>query len=76
MIPAAAYYRMSSDRQEASIPAQRTEVQAYAAKHDYKIIREYKDEAISGDATEKRVAFQSMLLGNDCGSICFTAHGR
>jgi DNA invertase Pin-like site-specific DNA recombinase len=52
---------MSSDRQETSIPAQRTEVQAYAAKHDYKIIREYKDEAISGDATEKRVAFQNML---------------
>src|SRR5438094_471242 len=32
-IPAVAYYRMSSDKQETSIPDQRVEVQAYAAKH-------------------------------------------
>jgi site-specific DNA recombinase len=56
-----AYYRMSTDRQEASIPAQRTEVQAYAAKHGHKIIREYLDEGISGDATEKRSGFQKMI---------------
>ncbi len=61
MIPAVAYYRMSSDKQEASIPAQRTEVQAYAAKHGFQIIREYQDEAISGDDTEKRLVFQQML---------------
>jgi DNA invertase Pin-like site-specific DNA recombinase len=52
---------MSTEKQEASIPAQRTEVEAYAAKHGYQIIREYKDEGISGDATEKRIAFQKML---------------
>jgi DNA invertase Pin-like site-specific DNA recombinase len=59
-IPAVAYYRMSTDKQEASIPAQRTEVEAYAAKHGYHIIREYLDEGISGDATEKRSGFQQM----------------
>jgi site-specific DNA recombinase len=58
---AVAYYRMSTEKQEASIPAQRTEVEAYAAKHGYQIVREYKDEGISGDATEKRVEFQKML---------------
>ena len=58
---AVAYYRMSTEKQEASIPAQRTEVEAYATKHGYQIIREYKDEGISGDATEKRVEFQKML---------------
>src|SRR5947209_4391932 len=56
-----AYYRMSDDKQEASIPAQRAEVQAYAAKHGYRIIREYVDKGISGDATEQRLEFQQML---------------
>jgi DNA protecting protein DprA len=58
---AVAYYRMSNDRQEHSIADQRAEVVAYAAKHGYRIIREYIDEAISGDDTEKRVEFQRML---------------
>ena len=29
-------------------------------KHGYKILREYLDEAISGDATEKRTGFLAM----------------
>ena len=58
---AVSYYRVSTEKQEASIPAQRGEVEAYATKHGYTIIREYKDEGISGDATEKRVEFQKML---------------
>jgi DNA invertase Pin-like site-specific DNA recombinase len=61
LIRAVAYYRMSDKSQEASIPAQREAVQAYAAKHGHKIVREYKDEGISGDATEKRLGFQKML---------------
>ena len=56
----AAYYRMSSDRQEASIPAQRKAVTQYAKDHGYRIVKEYVDEGISGDATEKRLAFQRM----------------
>jgi DNA invertase Pin-like site-specific DNA recombinase len=60
-VRAVAYYRMSSDKQEASIPAQRDAVQAYAAKNAFRIVREYRDEGISGDATEKRLGFQQML---------------
>jgi DNA invertase Pin-like site-specific DNA recombinase len=59
--PAVTYYRMSDDKQEASIPQQRAEVLRYAARHGYVIVREYIDEGISGDATEKRVQFQKML---------------
>lgn len=59
--PAVAYYRMSTDRQEASIPDQRKAVTEYAAKNGYTILREYIDEGISGDATEKRVQFQKMI---------------
>ena len=42
LVPAVAYYRMSSDKQEASIPEQREAVQAYAKAHGYRIVREYK----------------------------------
>lgn len=55
------YLRVSTDKQETSIDQQRTELHAYAAKHGYTIVREYLDEGISGDATEKRRAFQRML---------------
>jgi DNA invertase Pin-like site-specific DNA recombinase len=60
MIRAVAYYRMSNEKQEMSIPAQRPAVEAYARKHGYLIVREYMDEGISGDETEKRLAFQRM----------------
>ena len=60
LIPAVAYYRMSSDKQEASIPEQREAVEAYAKAHDYRIVREYLDEGISGDKTSKRVDFQRL----------------
>jgi DNA invertase Pin-like site-specific DNA recombinase len=67
-VRAVAYYRMSTDRQEASIPRQRESVQAYAARHGYTILREYLDEGISGDATEKRTGFLRMredAIGGD-----------
>ena len=59
--PAVAYYRMSSDKQETSIPAQRTAVERYADENGYHIVREYVDSGISGDATEKRLQFQRMI---------------
>ena len=59
-ILAVAYYRMSSDKQEASIGDQRTAVERYAIEHGYHIVREYIDEGISGDATERRTQFQAM----------------
>lgn len=60
LIPAAAYYRMSSDKQETSIRDQRIAVEEYAREHGFQIVREYVDEGISGDATEKRKGFQEM----------------
>jgi len=60
-VPAVAYYRMSSDKQETSIADQRTAVGEYAQKKGYQIVREYVDEGISGDKTEKRKAFLQML---------------
>ncbi|MGC1273439.1 MAG: recombinase family protein [Planctomycetaceae bacterium] len=62
LIPAVAYYRMSSERQEASIPQQMQAVERYAAENGYRIIRDYRDEGISGDATERRFGFQKMVL--------------
>ncbi len=54
------YLRMSDERQEHSIPAQREELLRYAEKHNYRVLREYLDEAISGDDTGRRVGFLRM----------------
>jgi DNA invertase Pin-like site-specific DNA recombinase len=60
-IPAVAYYRMSSDRQEASIGDQRTAVEQYAKDKGYKILWEYTDEGISGSKSAERAAFQQLI---------------
>jgi site-specific DNA recombinase len=60
LIPAVPYYRMSDDRQEASIPAQRKAVEKYAAEHGYKIIREYQDDGIAG-WKDTREGFQRLI---------------
>ena len=61
LTPAVSYIRMSSDLQEASPDQQRAEVAKLAEKHGYRIIREYFDQGISGDATDKRKAFLRMI---------------
>lgn len=63
-----AYYRMSSDRQDKSIAEQREAVERYAREHDYRIIREYIDEGISGDETRRRVNFKRMI--SDAQTLC------
>ena len=63
-IRAVAYYRMSSDKQEKSIPEQVKAVERYAAENGFEILRDYLDESISGDATERRAAFLQMR--EDC----------
>ena len=40
LIAAVAYYRMSSDKQEASIPEQRNAVERWAKENGYRIIAE------------------------------------
>jgi DNA invertase Pin-like site-specific DNA recombinase len=55
---------MSTDHQDESIAQQRAAVREYAEAHGYEIVYEYKDEAVSGDKTEKRFGFQQMIA--DC----------
>lgn len=67
LVPAVAYYRMSSDHQETSIPDQRSAVKRYALTHGYQLIGEYRDEGISGDATDRRFQFQRMIADASSG---------
>ena len=60
-VPAVAYIRMSSDKQEASPEQQREELKKLAKRDGYRILRWYFDDGISGDATEKRYDFQRMI---------------
>lgn len=74
--PAVGYVRMSSGKQEASPAQQRAEIENLAKRMSYRIIRWYSDEAISGDATEKRKAFQAMITdaqtkGDFCAILCW-----
>lgn len=64
LIPAVSYIRMSSDKQEDSPEQQRAEIAKLAERGGYLLLREYLDESISGDCTEKRVAFLKMR--DDC----------
>lgn len=66
-IASVGYIRMSTDKQETSPEQQRQEIQAYAAKHGYNILRWYADLGISGDRTEKRLQFQQMITDAEDG---------
>jgi DNA invertase Pin-like site-specific DNA recombinase len=57
----ALYLRMSSDKQEASIPQQEKALRELCERKAYRVVAVYKDEGISGDATEKRKAFLRMI---------------
>ena len=61
LVPAVAYYRMSSDKQETSIADQRAAVGQYAHANRYQIVREYVDEGISGWKSKERLAFQELI---------------
>src|SRR5262245_47230815 len=60
LVPAVAYLRRSTNRQERSLEDQRREIEAYAAQRGYRILRWYSDSGISGDATERRAEFLKM----------------
>jgi len=58
---AVGYVRRSTDRQEQSIPDQKKALEAYAAEHDFRLVKFYVDDAISGTSTLGRQAFQQMI---------------
>lgn len=62
-IPAVAYYRMSSKKQDKSIPAQRDEVERYAKANGYHLVRwkPYVDEGISGSESDARPGFKQLI---------------
>ena len=66
-IAAVGYVRMSTDKQETSPEQQKQEIESYAAKHGYSILRWYADLGISGDKTEKRLQFQQMISDAEAG---------
>lgn len=68
-VPAVSYVRMSSDKQDASPDQQRNELVKLAERGGFQLIREYFDDAISGDRTEKRKAFQRMIADAERGEF-------
>ena len=68
-IPAVAYLRRSTDKQEQSLGDQRLEVSRYAEEHGYHVIREYVDDAISGTSAEERPDFQRMIADAQAGDF-------
>lgn len=62
MINAVAYARFSSDNQRGeSILAQVRAIEDYCQKNNYRLIKIYKDEAISGTSIEDREQFLQMI---------------
>ncbi|MBR1443282.1 MAG: recombinase family protein [Firmicutes bacterium] len=61
MLYAAAYLRMSTDKQEYSVESQQRLINDYARKNRITIVRNYVDEGISGRNAEKRPAFLEMI---------------
>jgi DNA invertase Pin-like site-specific DNA recombinase len=68
-VRAAAYYRVSTTRQEDSIDRQRSQVAPYAPKHGYEIVQEYTDEGIPGNEVERRKAFRRLLADPQAGKF-------
>jgi DNA invertase Pin-like site-specific DNA recombinase len=58
---AVAYYRMSSSKQEASIPEQREWAQDAAKARELTIVSEFQDEAIPGSEVEGREGLFDMI---------------
>jgi site-specific DNA recombinase len=58
---AVADFRMSTDRQQASIPEQREWARQAEAREGLRIVREFKDEGVAGDEIARRPDFLVML---------------
>jgi DNA invertase Pin-like site-specific DNA recombinase len=58
---AAAYVRMSTERQEYSTAHQMVAIREYAAEHDLSIAQVYSDEGISGLEIKKRAGLKQLI---------------
>lgn len=61
MIPCIEYTRASTARQEYSVGDQDKNIRAWADRNNYKIVRSYCDDGISGHYAAKRPGFLSMI---------------
>ncbi len=68
-IRAAAYYRMSDDRQENSIDRQKSQVEPYAEKNGYNIVAVYEDLGITGSEIAGRKGLRRMLRDAQSGKF-------
>lgn len=68
---AAQYVRMSTDRQQYSIPNQMAAIALYAAEHKLTIVRTYVDEATSGLKLSNRPGLIELLNDAQSGSADF-----
>ncbi len=66
-VPAVGYLRRSTDLQERSIPDQKAYIENWAAEHDYRIVRWFIDDAISGTSARGRDAFGQMIAAAENG---------
>src|SRR5579884_248251 len=70
LIPAVAYIRMSHDDQSLSPEQQRREIQEYADRYGYQIIRWYSDEGVSASkGDEIRAEYQKLLNDSNSGDF-------
>src|SRR5262245_53581474 len=68
-VRAAAYYRMSTDKQEDSVERQQSSLVPYAARQAYNLVQDYKDEGLAGDLFERRPGFQKLLKDATAGKF-------
>ncbi|MFC7380075.1 recombinase family protein [Brevundimonas sp. GCM10030266] len=71
-IHAAQYLRMSTERQDFSIPLQTAAIATYAAANGYEIVRSYADRGLSGLTAQGRPALQELLGDILSGSAGFS----
>jgi DNA invertase Pin-like site-specific DNA recombinase len=60
-IPAAQYLRVSTDRQDYSIPYQSQAIRNYAEKYGFRIVETYSDPSTSGVVFRKRIGLQKLI---------------
>lgn len=68
---AAAYIRMSSDQQSDSPERQRRQIEDYAQRNGYRVVRWYQDHGLTGTESKNRANYQQLLA--DAPSGMFSA---